>query len=129
MHDALESYPEEIEYVYFRIKYTLITKHNEKLTIEDVGNIFFDQEKNPIRITGFHRDITNQERQQKIIESQNRVAALGNMISNIAHQWRQPVAAINNTLNDLELDIELEELENIESSRILSTSKKIKEYK
>lgn len=128
MHDALENYPEDIEYVHFRIKYKLITKDGEKLMIEDVGNIFFDTEKNPQRITGFHRDITNQERQQKIIESQNRVAALGDMISNVAHQWRQPISAINNTLNDLELDIELEELQSVNSSLVLSTSKKIKEY-
>jgi len=128
MHDVLETYPKQLEYVHFRIKYPLITKNSEKLTIEDVGNIFFDSEQNPIRITGFHRDVTDQERQAKIIESQNRISAMGETISNIAHQWRQPIGAINNTLNDLELDIELDDLEVIEAKVFLSTSEKIKEY-
>jgi len=128
MHDVLEVYPDGLEYVHFRIKYPLITKNSEKIIIEDVGNIFFDSNRNPIRITGFHRDITDAERQAKIIESQNRLSAMGETISNIAHQWRQPIGAINNTLNDLELDIELEELELIDVETFLSTSTKIKEY-
>ena len=128
MHDVLEIYPKELEYVHFRIKYPLITKNSEKLIIEDVGNIFFDKEQNPIRITGFHRDITDQERQAKIIESQNRISAMGETISNIAHQWRQPIGAINNTLNEIEFDIELEDMEVLDVDVFLNTSTKIKEY-
>ena len=128
MHDVIENYPNDLECVHFRIQYPLITKNTERLVIEDVGNIFFDKNKNPIRITGFHRDITDAERQAKIIESQNRVAAMGDMMANVAHQWRQPIGAINNALNDLEFDIELEDLTVVEAKVVLSTSKKVKEY-
>ncbi len=128
MHDLIEQYPQELEYVHFRIRYQLTTNDGERLMIEDVGDIFFDTEQNPIRITGFHRDITDQERQAKIIESQNRISAMGDMMSNIAHQWRQPIGAINNTLNNLELDIELEDLSEIDANTYLETSKKVKEY-
>jgi len=128
MHDMLEIYPKQLEYVHFRIQYPLITKDSERLIIEDVGNIFFDKDRNPIRITGFHRDITEQERHMKIIESQNRIAAMGDMMSNVAHQWRQPIGAINNTLNDIEFDIELDDLQSIDSKVFLQTSAKVKEY-
>lgn len=131
MHNIIEEYPEgsDLEYVHFRIRYPLITKNKEKLTIEDVGDAFFSPVDSSLtRITGFHRDITEQERQNKIIESQNRIAAMGEMISNIAHQWRQPIGAINNTLNDLEFDIELEDLEKVDAKHVLATTKKVKEY-
>lgn len=127
MHDLIEQYPNNLKFIHFRIRYTLITKHGEKLIIEDVGDIFFDN-REPIRITGFHRDITEQERQSKMIESQNRISEMGNMMSNIAHQWRQPIGAINNTLNDIEFDIELEDIKNLDSKIFLETSSKIKEY-
>lgn len=127
MHDLIEQYHSDVKYIHFRIKYPIVTKDGEKLNIEDVGDIFFDGNQNPIRITGFHRDITEQERQTKIIESQNRLAAMGEMMSNIAHQWRQPIGAINNTLNDLEFDIELEDMKSIDSKVFLETSSKVKE--
>ena len=128
MHDMLDEYPNNLEYVHFRIRYPLITKGGEKLIIEDVGDAFFDENRIPTRITGFHRDITDQERQAKIIESQNRVAEMGEMIGNIAHQWRQPIGAINNILNDVEFDIELEDMKELDVQKFLDTSNKVKEY-
>jgi len=128
MHDMLDEYPSDLEYVHFRIRYPLVTKRGERLLIEDVGDAFFDAKSQPTRITGFHRDITEQERQNKIIASQNRVAAMGEMIGNIAHQWRQPIGAINNALNNLEFDIELEDLTEIKAETFLETSKKVKGY-
>jgi len=128
MHDILEKHPNHVDFVHFRIKYPLVTKAGEKLFIEDVGDAFFNKKRELTRITGFHRNITDQEHQAKIIESQNRISAMGEMISNIAHQWRQPIGAINNTLNDLEFDIELEDLEAIPAESFLEVSKKVKEY-
>ena len=128
MTETIEKYPNKVDYVHFRIRYPLFTKFGERLLIEDVGDAFFDKDQELIRITGFHRDITEHERQAKMIESQNRVAAMGDMIGNIAHQWRQPIGAINNALNDVEFDIELDDLKTIESGKFLATSKKVKEY-
>ena len=129
MQDAIDKYPDNLKYVHFRVRYPLLTVFGEKLLIEDVGDAFFeDNGETLVRITGFHRDITDQDRQAKMIESQNRVAAMGDMIGNIAHQWRQPIGAINNTLNDVEFDIELEDLKQIDSKKFLAVSAKVKEY-
>lgn len=128
MDNMIDEYPADLEFVHFRIKYPILTKAGERILIEDVGDAFFDKDQELARITGFHRDVTEQARQAKMIESQNRVSAMGEMIGNIAHQWRQPIGAINNVLNDLEVDIELEDLTQIDASRFLQTSKKVKEY-
>ncbi|MEA3498827.1 MAG: 7TM diverse intracellular signaling domain-containing protein, partial [Campylobacterota bacterium] len=41
------------------------------------------------------RDITNQKRQNKMVFEQNKMASMGEMIGNIAHQWRQPLSIIS----------------------------------
>ncbi len=43
----------------------------------------------------------------KQITQQARFAALGEMIGNIAHQWRQPLSAINSTASGMKLQVEL----------------------
>lgn len=60
----------------------------------------------PITIT----DITQLKEKDKLILLQSRHAAMGEMISMIAHQWRQPITAISMTANNQLLDIELDSL-------------------
>lgn len=43
----------------------------------------------------------------KLISEQSRLAAMGEMIEMIAHQWRQPLTGMGMTINNLKLDIEL----------------------
>jgi len=113
---------------YFRMKYPITSRGNEKIIIEDVGNAFFNSQGHLIRMSGFHRDVTEQERQNKIIASQNRIATMGEVVGNIAHQWRQPIAAINNVLNDIEIDIELEDKKQIPVQTFIEVSHKVKTY-
>ncbi|MBN2782925.1 MAG: PAS domain-containing sensor histidine kinase, partial [Campylobacterales bacterium] len=128
MDEIMDSSDDDTKSIHFRVRYPIVTKKGEHLIIDDTGDIFFDDDKNPIRITGFHIDSTEHEHQRKIIETQNRFAAMGEMMSNIAHQWRQPITAINNALNELEFDIELSELSEIDSKTFLELSSKIKSY-
>ncbi len=90
--------------------------------ILDRGQTIFDNENNPIRMVGFHSDITKEhEAKEKLIEeqkrsselsevmiAQSRHAAMGEMISMIAHQWRQPISVIAMDANNILADIELE---------------------
>ena len=48
----------------------------------------------------------NREKDKQMIQ-QSRFAALGEMIGNIAHQWRQPLSAISSTASGVELQMEL----------------------
>jgi len=66
-------------------------------------------------ILGTIQDITQtkeleleKQEQDKILLSQSRSAAMGEMISMIAHQWRQPLTIISMHANNVLLQIELE---------------------
>lgn len=64
-----------------------------------------------------------EEQQQQLIQ-QSRAAALGEMFDNIAHQWRQPIGAINAAIINAEFDMELE---GINEEAITQTFKVINE--
>ncbi len=54
---------------------------------------------------------TEIKKQEKIMIAQSRHAAMGEMISMIAHQWRQPISVIAMGANNILVDIELEMVE------------------
>ena len=55
--------------------------------------------------------------QQKILFQQSKMASMGDMIGNIAHQWRQPISTINMDANNMLLDIALEKFDITESEK------------
>ncbi len=46
-------------------------------------------------------------KQQKILLTQSKIAALGDILVNIAHQWRQPLSAITTSVSALKLYVDL----------------------
>ncbi len=62
----------------------------------------FAQYKKEIK---FH--ILKNSKQQAIMSQQAKMAAMGEMIGNIAHQWRQPLSAISTTATGLKLQKEM----------------------
>ncbi len=60
------------------------------------------------------RDITELKKKDKMLIGQSRLAAMGEMIGMIAHQWRQPLSVIAMHANNILLDIELSELDTID---------------
>lgn len=52
-------------------------------------------------------DITQIKQNEKMLFHQTKMASMGEMISNIAHQWRQPLTAISISAGSIKLNYEL----------------------
>jgi two-component system, sporulation sensor kinase C len=112
--DSDLNFPEKEEFVYDD-KLIMDTKkaklnYTEKVTInKNIVRIvntskvpLIDENGHVIGILALTQDITDQvnnlnqlKEQEKLIIQQSRLASMGEMIANIAHQWRQPLSIIS----------------------------------
>lgn len=58
----------------------------------------------------YKNDLHLKEKTQMLMISQNRLASMGEMIGNISHQWRQPLAQVGTILINLELHSDKDKL-------------------
>ncbi|XPV68361.1 MAG: cache domain-containing protein [Halarcobacter sp.] len=63
----------------------------------------FDKYKNEI-----NEHLKNNIKQQEVLAHQSKMAAMGEMIGNIAHQWRQPLSVITTAASGVKLNKELD---------------------
>jgi len=62
-------------------------------------------------------DITDVKEKEKIMMQQSKMAAMGEVLENIAHQWRQPLSNISTVATGIDLKSELNTLEEKEISQ------------
>lgn len=84
-------------------------KNGDWIWVLNRAHVFYDTQGHPIRMAGFHSDITNHKKAQdeikfkeQIIFQQSKMAAMGEMIENISHQWRQPLNIIGLSTTQIE---------------------------
>jgi signal transduction histidine kinase len=66
--------------------------------------------------------------QEKLLIQQSRLAAMGEMIGNIAHQWKQPLTALNATIEDIEFKDRFNRLTKEIIKENVNTSKELIRY-
>jgi len=89
--------------------YRIITKDKTVKWVLDYTTVVRDEDGEISHFIGVITDITGIKRKDEKLLEQSRLAQMGEMISMIAHQWRQPLGAISSTAIDLKMKIELEE--------------------
>ena len=62
------------------------------------------QELNDSLEQKIQNEVTQNRQKDKILSEQSRFAALGEMIGNIAHQWRQPLSAISTATGNAKIE-------------------------
>jgi len=77
------------------------------LTVIDSGKMIFQNGK-PHTIVGATLDITDIKIKDNMIIQQSKLAQMGEMINMIAHQWRQPLNAINAAAIKLSMQNEMD---------------------
>ncbi len=72
--------------------------------------------------------LLNNEKQQNLLAQQSKMAAMGEMIGNIAHQWRQPLSTITTSATGMQLQQELNLLESKDLLKGLDCINKSAQY-
>jgi len=86
------------------------------LELEDINNLLEQKVKNEVE--------KNRQKDNQMLQ-QSRLAQMGEMISMIAHQWRQPLTAISATAISIKIKTEFDKLE---KEHLLNQVTKIYEY-
>lgn len=88
--------------------YRIITVNSVQKIIHAKGKVDYDDEKRPIRLFGTCQDVTQikqleekEKKQELMLLQQSKLAAMGEMLGAIAHQWRQPLNSIGLIIQDL----------------------------
>ncbi len=56
-------------------------------------------------------EVSKNQEKDRLLFQQSKMASMGEMIGNIAHQWRQPISIISMWANNIIMDIDMEEID------------------
>jgi len=93
--------------------------------VDSYISIRLDITESELLILKVHEEETKSKFQEEMIREQSRLAQMGEMISMIAHQWRQPLSAIAAASGSLQLKAKRDRLDN---ETAIEIGDKIKEF-
>ncbi len=91
--------------------YRIYTKEGDVKWVHDSTVIVRNKENKITHFVGYITDITDIKEKDKQLLQQSKLAQMGEMISMIAHQWRQPLSAISATTNNLSLKLMINDID------------------
>ena len=94
----------------------ILTKNGEERLISWKNTQLKDDDGNPIGLLTSGEDITELRKQSQQLLQKSRLEQMGEMMSMIAHQWRQPLGAISAVTTGVLLKLELKEF-NLEEEK------------
>ncbi|WP_353662685.1 PAS domain S-box protein [Hydrogenimonas sp. SS33] len=103
-------------------QFEIFVKGNRRKGEETVfrlyAHIVYDYRRKPIGAKGVIQDVSESYRlhrenevKQRLLMHQTRLAQMGQLLNNIAHQWKQPLAEINALLLNMDTDFRYGELD------------------
>jgi PAS domain S-box-containing protein len=87
----------------YNATFEITTPKGEKRYIHALGRNELDANGNVLRMVGTNTDITEIKEKDRLIAEQTKLASMGEMIGNIAHQWRQPLSVISTGATGLKI--------------------------
>lgn len=96
--------------------------HELKL-LKDVINTMIDNLESKI-----NEEILKRIEQEKLLIQQSKLASMGEMIGNIAHQWRQPLGELSAILMNLQVKHDFHDLDDAYLIKSIQQSNKINAY-
>ncbi len=81
--------------------YRIITKSGDIKWVKDYTVMIKNADNEITYYLGYINDITQERERDKLLYEQLKLAAMGEMIGNIAHQWRQPLSMISTSSTGL----------------------------
>ena len=104
---------EEIENesnIFEKIQYDVLCSNKEERTIHWRRKYIYDENKKVAGMICSGEDITDylrledeKRRNEEILFNQSKLASMGEMLKNIAHQWRQPLSTISTAASGMRL--------------------------
>jgi len=94
----------------FEIKFKMRHKDGHYIPILSRAKKIIDKENSNVKLIGTHFDLSeivkyeeHQKEQQEIIFQQSKMNSISELMTNIAHHWRQPLSIISTSATGLEL--------------------------
>jgi PAS domain S-box-containing protein len=89
----------------YNTEFRILRKDGSYIWINALGTVYED------KFFGFHVNIEDLKNANNTLLEQSKHAALGDMIGNIAHQWRQPLSIITTTTSGMDIKKDIGELD------------------